>query len=393
MATDASRYRRAVLVLGVGCMAASGSLRATDPLLPRLAEEFATTPGSAALATTAFFIGYGLLQFVHGPIGDRYGKVRVIAIQAALAALATLGCALSPGLDALVLARLVAGMFVGAVIPLSLAWIGDVVPYAQRQAVLAKLTAWMICGTALGLSAGGWFAENLSWRGSFFMFAALFGVSSVLLAFEWRANPVARAAAGTARRAGVIGLLRDRWVRIIFGIVFFEAMVSFAALAFMPLHLHRTLGYNLALSGLLVALIATGGLLYALTAARLIARFGERGLVRYGGAIYGIGMGLVALAAQDALVIAMLVVAGLGLYGMHGTLQVHATQMAPEARGAAVSGFAFFLFAGQSIGSWLGSLTVDVAGTAPILLVSAVGVWLVSEFLRAQIVQRATTRQ
>lgn len=378
-----------MLVLGLGTLSASASLRATDPLLPRLAEEFATTPGNAAAATTAFFIGYGVFQFLHGPIGDRYGKVRVTAIQAALAALATLACGLAQSLDALMLARLVAGFFAGAVIPLSLAWIGDVVPYAQRQAVLARLMVWMICGTTIGLSAGGWFAEHLSWRGSFFTIAALFAIAAFMLAREWRANPLARVAVEKSQRAGVLHLLRDRWVRTILAIVFFEAMVSFAALTFLPLHLHRGLGYNLALSGLLVAVIAAGGLVYALTASKLVARFGERGLVRYGGAAFGIAMALVALLPHPLLVVALLLVTGLGLYSLHGTLQVHATQMAPEARGAGVTSFAFFLFAGQSIGTWLGSLVVDSAGTAPIMLASAAGVWLISLVFRMQLARRA----
>jgi MFS transporter, YNFM family, putative membrane transport protein len=45
---------------------------------------------------------------------------------------------------------------------------------------------------------------------------------------------------------------------------------------------------------------------------------------------------------------------GLGFYMLHNTLQVNATQMAPEARGLAVSLFAFFLFTGQSLGVALG---------------------------------------
>jgi len=385
---EASRSGRAVLVLGLGTLAASASLRATDPLLPGLALEFATTPGSAANATTAFFVGYGLLQFVHGPIGDRYGKVRVVAIQCALAAIATFICALAPGLDMLTLARLVAGFFVGAVIPLSLAWIGDVVPYGRRQEVLAKLMVWQIGGASVGLAGGGWFAEHLSWRWSFICIATLFALAAVLLALEVRGNPAARATVAKAQRTSALALLRDRWVRIVLGSVFFEAMFAFAAMAFIPLHLHRTLGLNLAMSGFLVMLMALGGLCYALSASRLVPRFGERGLVGYGGIAYGGALVVMVLVPNVAVAVAMMLVMGTGLYALHGTIQVHATQMAPEARGAGVSTFAFFLFAGQSIGTWLGSLAVDTAGTRPILLFAAASVWLLSMFFRMQLARR-----
>ncbi len=391
MATDTSHSDRAVLVLGLGTLAASASLRATDPLLPGLALEFATTPGSAAAATTAFFIGYGLLQFVHGPIGDRYGKVRTVSIQAGLAAVATFLCALAPSLDLLTLARLVAGFFVGAVIPLSLAWIGDVVAYARRQEVLAKLMVWQIGGACVGLAAGGWFAEHLSWRWSFVAIAALFALAAVLLALEVRSNPAARASVAKTQRTSALALLRERWVRVILSSVFIEAMFGFTAMSFIPLHLHRSLGLNLALSGLLVTLMAMGGLSYALSASRLVPRFGERGLAGYGGVAFGGALALLALVPHVAVAVIMLVVMGTGLYALHGTIQVHATQMAPQARGAGVSTFAFFLFAGQSIGTFLGSLAVDAVGTTPILLVAAGGVWLLSMAFRGQLARRASS--
>jgi predicted MFS family arabinose efflux permease len=391
LATESSGSDRAVLVLGLGTLAASASLRATDPLLPGLALEFATTPGRAAAATTAFFIGYGLLQFVHGPIGDRYGKVRVVAIQAGLAAVATFLCALAPSLDLLTVARLVAGFFVGAVIPLSLAWIGDVVAYARRQEVLAKLMVWQIGGASVGLAAGGWFAEHLSWRWSFVAIAGLFTLASILLALEVRTNPAARASVAKAQRTSALGLLRDRWVRVILSSVFVEAMLGFAAMAFIPLHLHRSLGLNLALSGFLVTLMAMGGLFYALFASRLVPRFGERGLATYGGIAFSGALALLVLVPHVAVAVITLLAMGTGLYALHGTIQVHATQMAPQARGAGVSTFAFFLFAGQSIGTFLASLAVDAVGTTPILLAAAAGVWLLSMAFRGQLARRANS--
>ena len=55
---------------------------------------------------------------------------------------------------------------------------------------------------------------------------------------------------------------------------------------------------------------------------------------------------------------------------MHNTLQINATQMAPERRGAAVAAFASCFFIGQSLGvAIFGSLLTSV-GT-PILLTSA----------------------
>ena len=63
---------------------------------------------------------------------------------------------------------------------------------------------------------------------------------------------------------------------------------------------------------------------------------------------------------------------------LHNTLQVHATQMAPEARGGALAVFACSLFTGQSAGVWLASHEVDAAGARPVYVIAAVGLALLA---------------
>ncbi len=63
---------------------------------------------------------------------------------------------------------------------------------------------------------------------------------------------------------------------------------------------------------------------------------------------------------------------------LHNTLQVHATQMAPEARGGALALFACCLFTGQSAGVWLASHVIDATGALPVFLVAAAGLPLLA---------------
>jgi MFS transporter, YNFM family, putative membrane transport protein len=53
---------------------------------------------------------------------------------------------------------------------------------------------------------------------------------------------------------------------------------------------------------------------------------------------------------------------------LHSTLQTNATQMAPQARGLAVSTFANVLFMGQVAGVWLSGLIIDRIGFAPVFI-------------------------
>ena len=129
-------------------------MRVTDALLPRLASDFQVGIGRAAAVVTAFAVAYGLMQVLFGPLGDRFGKLRVISVSAAAAALATLACQLAPGFEGLLVARIFAGAFCGSIIPLSMAWIGDVVPYEKRQPILARFLLGQILGLASGTAIG-----------------------------------------------------------------------------------------------------------------------------------------------------------------------------------------------------------------------------------------------
>ena len=100
---------RAVALLSFASFASSASLRGTDAVLPLLAAEFGTTAGAAAAVITSFSIAYGLLQVVHGPLGDKVGKYQLIFITSMLSLFGTLACALAPTLEMLVVARFAVG--------------------------------------------------------------------------------------------------------------------------------------------------------------------------------------------------------------------------------------------------------------------------------------------
>lgn len=385
---------RAVALLSIASFASSASLRGTDALLPLLAAEFGTTAGNAAAVITAFSIAYGLLQVVHGPIGDKVGKYQMIFVTSALSTLGTIACALAPSLEVLVVARFAAGATVGAIIPLAMAWIGDVVPYARRQSVLARFLIGQMTGVAAGASLGGVLGEHYGWRSLFFLLTAIYAVVSLLLWLELRGNPVTQRDSRTApssiadgfRRMGA--LLPQAWVRTMLLTVFAEGALFYGSMAFVALHLHKHFGLGLGASGGAIAVFAVGGLLYAAVSKKLVTRLGERGLALAGGITLACAfLGLV-FAPSAPWVLPCLLALGGGIYMLHNTLQVNATQMAPDSRGAAVALFALSLFSGQSMGVWLGGVVVDKAGTMPLFLVSAVGLPLLALDFRRRLARR-----
>src|SRR5262249_15575944 len=128
----------AIVALSLGAFGAAASARVADPMLPALASGYGVGIATAASVLTVFTLAYGVCQIALGPFGDRYGKYRVIGWACATSAVTALACALAPTFATLTVARLFAGGSCAAIVPLSMAWIGDVLPYEQRQPVLAR---------------------------------------------------------------------------------------------------------------------------------------------------------------------------------------------------------------------------------------------------------------
>lgn len=375
-----------VTLLALAAFFSGAALRVCDGLIPRLARDFQLTTGQAGSAVIVFAIAYGLMQLVFGPLADRFGKARMVTIAVGGCAVLALASAAAPGFDTLLLARVAWGMAAAGIIPLAIAWIGDAVPFEERQATLARLLLGTLSGMMAGQLAGGIFADAAwGWRGAFITLACGFAVVAVLLVRHLRAvTSVAPTTTGGHFLEGLRLVITTPWARRVLATALAEGVLLLGVAAYLPAYLHKRFGLSLTAASALLALNAVGGLIYAMTARIIVARLGQRRMVLTGGAMVGLGylLFLISPWGWTAGPVAMMV--GIGTYLFHNTLQTHATQMVPAVRGSAVALFAFCLFAGQAIGVTLFGLAFDHGGSAWLLLPAAVGLPLVAwAFARA----------
>jgi MFS transporter, YNFM family, putative membrane transport protein len=366
---------RTIVFLAAASFASAVSLRACDPILPDLAAAFSTTPGDAAKVITFFGGAYALAQFVYGFVGDRFGLLRVVAITTVLSGISSIFCAVAGTLDALVIARIAVGSTAAAIIPLAMAWLGEVVPYERRQSVLAYFITGQISGIVLGQTFAGIIAEHLGWRYVFVAIAACFIVAGIaLLAELYRVRDAVSSAERNAEPAiaRLAVMLRQPWVAIVLAAAFFEGMVFFGAYTFVGSFLRAEFALSYDVIGLIVAGFGIGGLLYAASARHMLPRLGETGFMLWGGVLVAISFVAITISPSALFVVPATVLAGFSYYMIHNTLQTHATQMAPASRGLAVSTFACSLFLGQAIGVAVAAPACDYTGGAPIFLTAAV---------------------
>jgi predicted MFS family arabinose efflux permease len=368
----------AITLLALASFASQSMVRVSDSLLPQIAADFGVSVGAASIVVTAYALAHGSVQLIIGPVGDRFGKYACVTAAAAMSTVLVLMCGLAGSLPTLVVARLACGLSAGWIIPLALAFLGDVIPYERRQQVLGTFLSGQILGQLFGQAAGGVLGDLFGWRNVFFFLAALFAVATLALLIEFFRNPITHAAHATATRSrGFVKdyatVLRTPWARAVIAMGFIEAFFMFGAFAFVGADLHLRFGINFTLVGLFVGAFAIGGLIYSLSVRGLLNRLGQIGLVTAGGVMLALAYLTIAFTPSTYLAPLAIMAIGLGYYMLHNTLQTNATQMTPEARGTAVAIFSSALYLGQTLGVAVNGVVFDRFGAIPVFVTAGAG--------------------
>jgi len=194
-----------VAISTVGPLALNGVLPATSAIMA----ELATSYGLAQLVLTAYLLATLVSQIVLGPAADRHGRRPVMVGGLLVFALGSVGCALAPSIELLLLARFVQG-FGGAVcmfLPRTI--VRDVHPRDRAASVIGYMTTAMMIAPMFGPALGGWITDAASWR---WMYGGLALLGTALASLAWRYQPetlpgssVERGfAGGTAAGAAVV---------------------------------------------------------------------------------------------------------------------------------------------------------------------------------------------
>lgn len=384
---------RVIFLMALACFASGASLRVSDPLLPQLALDFSTTVAAASWIATAYAIPYGFTQLFSGAIGDRLGKCQAVAIACGISCVLVLLCAVAQSVTQLTFLRLIAAPGAAIIVPLGMAYIGDVVLYERRQMVLARFLVGQMMGMLTGQLVGGVVGDHFGWRAVFLVLAAVFAFAGLALFSQFRNNPWTKPIAhAEGVRPKMIPSFRklaaSAWCRFILIGVFAEGAIMFGTFTYVGAALHDRFGLSFTAVGLVVAAFGIGSICYAMSVHRIMRRFGERQMMIAGGVTVALGFMLLAFTPVWQLAPVACALLGFGYYLLHNTLQTNATQMLPEARGNAVAAFSSSLFIGQSAGIAFGALVVGHYSATPLFMIAGIAWLTLALWCAAQIRRR-----
>ena len=370
-------------LMALGGFATGCGMRMLDPLLPMIAVEFGTTVSAAAVLVAAFMMPYGAGQVLTGPLGDRFGKIRVASLALVLYGLVTVSAVVADALSGVALIRALGGLAAGAVIPLLMAHVGDTVPYEGRQAAIGRFLTGNVMATMLAGPISGVLGEWFGWRASFLAGGALaLGVGAVLW---WRlvAGATRPPASGLSAFAGYLKMLRaPAGRRLLLTAALNGSLLFGGSFPFIASFLIEEFGLSAGEAGLVMAGFGVGALVYTRIAPWLLRRLGEDRMLGVGGLGLAVLLAAIAAAPHWGVVLAAQLCIGLAFFCFHGVLQARATEALPEARGTAVSAFAMALFLGQTVGSLVFATVIAVAGYRWTFGLAAGGILLLSSWAR-----------
>jgi len=181
----APRWALAVLLAVLG-MLGPFSIDTYIPAFSGIAQSIGATPVEMQQTLSAYLFGFAVMNLFHGALSDSFGRKPVVLVGLVVFTLASVGCALSQHIGALVFFRALQGMSAGAGIVVSRAVIRDMFPPADAQRVMSQVTIYFGVAPAVAPMMGGFLFIHAGWHAIFWF---LTGVGVVLFAIVWRLLP------------------------------------------------------------------------------------------------------------------------------------------------------------------------------------------------------------
>jgi MFS family permease len=177
-------YAWVVFVLTFGLLISDYMARQVlNAVFPLLKAEWSLTDGQLGFLSGVVALMVGLLTCPISLLADRVGRVKSIAIMAALWSIATLLCGLAQNYGQMLAARVLVGVGEAAYGSVGIAVIISVFPKHLRATLTGAFMAGGLAGQVLGVAIGGAVASVHGWRTAFL--AIGLGGLLLALAYPW----------------------------------------------------------------------------------------------------------------------------------------------------------------------------------------------------------------
>ena len=363
------KISRTIFLLGIMGFLANGDIYSAAPVIVSISKDLNISAGDSALSITSYMLAFGLFTILFGPLGDRYGKAKVLIISSFCTAVFSCLSVFVYDLNSLIFLRFMNGAFAAGIMPVSMALLGDLVEVAKRQQAVAKLMGMMTLGGATAALIGG----ALSFIGSWKTVYLTYGIAELAAAFLIFIYVDRRE--DTVSRQGFLKvyfeMLKNKRLLSYLFVITLTGFCIFGSYPFAGELIREQLSMNILSIGIVLSAFGIGGLLGSRTAAGLRTIAGSR-ISIIAGLIGCISFAAVSLSNNVPLSALSLCLLGVAFLLLHSTMITSAQAAAPHMKGSVMSFVSFCMFIGSSAGTLVNKEILAELGVNSIFSASSV---------------------
>ncbi len=359
-------------MLGMGIVA---------PLLPVYAQHYGARGIAIGLVFASFSISRTLLLPLIGAVSDRKGRKIFITAGLFLLSLTSLGYVVSSNIPLLLLTRTVQGIGAAMVIPIALAYMGEITPEGEEGTYMGIFNLFFFGGLATGPILGGIVKDTFGINSSFYIMGLISFIGFILAMIFLSKRE--RQGQQTLTRKGYRHFFKPRQLKGIFTYRLCFSIGIGVTWAFLPIFGDNVLHLSSSRIGLLISLNILVATLLQTPFGRLADRFPKGWFVSLGGFMAACSLSLIPFTrnfAQIFLVNLFLGVSGGIAMPALSALIVEEGKKIGE-MGSMMSLFVLFHSIGMILGPLLAGVSVQTIGlTATFLLGGVIGLVGVAGF-------------
>ncbi len=208
------------------------------PLGPQFRQIFGISDAQFGILVSAYTFSAGISGLLAAFYVDRFDRKKLLLVLYTLFAAATLACGLANSYEALMVARIAAGVFGGVLSALSQTIVGDVMPVERRGQAMGIVMSSFSVSTVAGVPLGLFLAAQFNWHVPFF---AIAGLSALLMVFAWQTLPPLRDHLKSPNKASswdnLINVLQNRDHQKALMFSFLMMFVGFVVIPYITLYI------------------------------------------------------------------------------------------------------------------------------------------------------------
>jgi predicted MFS family arabinose efflux permease len=371
---DKKKQRFALIILSLMAFLANGDNYASAALISNIAGDLGFSISTASLSVTAYMLGFGLFTLIFGPLGDKYGKVKIINIAALGTALFSMLGSTAFNLPSLVAFRAMNGIFGSGIFPVTIAFVGEMFDDEDRHKAIAFIMSMGFFGSAMATIIGGTISYFASWR----MVYLVYGVGEFVLALIMLKT--LERDKGVRDKLELVksyttAIKNRRFITLVVLLLFVGAAVL-GSFTYTGIAVMQKTGSNIFITGIVLASFGVATVFGGKLAPKVKAKLKNMYLIVSCG-IGFIGLTLLSYSSTLPVIILALFLFGMSFIFMQSTLVTTAQAMLPQMKGTAMSMTSFNLFVGAAIGTAINANLMKVIGVNRIFNIASVILLLV----------------